>query len=110
MQWGNEKRIRMLKDTILPKSGVYWKGDTVSFVEFLIKAIQQMPDDVRDAMERHYITGGTREKDEFGRPRKRDSMYYHLTMQGRKALVTVLRFAQHDPETVEELGARYGTL
>lgn len=94
-QWGNDKRVKGLRDVILPKLGAKWRGTHEEFLSFLIWSIEQMPEQVRDAMKRHYVTGETQRKNpDTGRPDTADSRYYLRLSEGRSILASQIREAQ----------------
>lgn len=94
-QWGSTKRVKGLKNNLLPKLGAKWRGTDEEFLSFLIWSIEQMPDHVQGAMKRHYVTGGTQFKNpETGRPTPTDSRYYLLLKEGRSILASQIRDAQ----------------
>lgn len=94
-QWSNEKRIKGLRDNLLPKLGAKWRGTDEDFLSFLIWSIDQMPAQVQDVMRRHYVNGGTQHKNPVtGRPATPDSRYYLLLSEGRSILASQIRDAQ----------------
>lgn len=94
-QWSQGKRVKGLRMQLLPKLGARWRGTDEEFLSFLIWSIERMPPQVRNAMERHYVTGGTQIKNpSTGRPATTDSRYYLLLSEGRSILASQLIDAQ----------------
>lgn len=107
-QWGQPKRVQGLKNVLLPKLGAKWRGTDEEFLSFLIWSIERMPSQVRDAMERHYVTGGTQFKNPTtGRPATTDSRYYLLLSEGRSILASQIIDAQKGFKVMKLLESVY---
>lgn len=108
MRWGTDKRVRMLH-SLLSKNGVEWKGGNAVLIELLQRAIKQMPDEVKDAMSRHYLEGGEQRKDpNTGKAVVQDSRYYQRLAEGRTAFITMLKSYRNDGEIFRKLENIYG--
>lgn len=108
MHWGIDKRVKML-NSLLRQSGVDWQGNNAALIEVLTRTINQMPDEVRDAMRRHYLEGGEQHKDpETGRSLTSDSRYYQRLAEGRTAFITILKSYRNDGEIFRRLERIYG--
>lgn len=103
MRWATEKRVRML-NTLLLQNGVEWKGGNSALIDVLQKAIRQMPEEVQDAMSRHYLEGGQQHKDPHtGRATVQDSRYYQRLSEGRSAFITLVKAHRNDQEIFRKL-------
>lgn len=108
-QWSGEKRVKGLRDVLLPKMGAKWRGTHDEFLSFLIWSIEQMPEQVNDVMKRHYVTGETQRKNiTTGRPETSDSSYYIRLSEGRSILASQIIEAQRGFKVTRLLERVYG--
>lgn len=108
-QWGQPKRVKGLKNVLLPKLGAIWRGTDAEFMSFIIWSIEQMPEQVNSAMHRHYVSGETQVKNPTtGRPTAADSRYYLHLSEGRSILASQLMDAQRGFKVMKLLERVYG--
>lgn len=106
--WGIPKRVGSLRTEYLPKLDAYWRGTPEEFTEFLIRTIDQMPEQVRVAMKRYYLLGETQRLNPLtGRPEREDGRYRALLSQGRGILATLIRVANNDQRPMKLLEKVY---
>lgn len=103
-------KFKSLRNVLLPKLGAIWHGTDEQFVEFVVQAIPQMPEQVRDAMQRFYGDGGTQYRNpNTGKTESTDSRFYLHLVHGRGILATMIRLAQNDMRPLELLEDIYGS-
>lgn len=92
VSWSQSSRIKAFR-TSLTEMNVAWHGDDIQLYEYLVRAIDSIPDEkIKDAMHRHYVQNEGPAKDETTRRIvKVDSRYYQFLERGRVAVATLIQ-------------------
>jgi len=104
MSWGQNKRIKTFLDILETKDNVKWNGSATQFVDFLHKAIPYLPYEIQEPMDRFYLKGQGRTRNQVtGLHDKEDALFYQRVKSGRAAISFFVKLVHGDPETAMEL-------
>lgn len=102
MVWKQDKRLSHFK-RILEDNGTQWMGTNEQLIDFLYYAIPSLPGYLKEPMERYYIKGSSRIRNEEGLHTSEDALFYQHLRAGRAALSFLIKLCGGDPGTALSL-------
>lgn len=96
MSWTLTKRFHHLRMKVEAEQGSKWNGSDAEFVELIHRAIPFLPPYLQSDMEKFYIRGEGRERDDNGLFTKNSALYYQNVRSGRAALSFLLKVVNGD--------------